>query len=71
MESMAKKSLCVTKLLSFSCYRSMAIREKLVDILIESKYFASKVKPKSGRKPQFLRLNPPHKEMPFRLKTIF
>ena len=49
----------------------MATREKLADKLIESKYFATKVKHKSGRKPQFLRLNPPHKEMPFRLKTIF
>ena len=49
----------------------MATREKLVDILIESKYFASEVKPKSGRKPQFLTQNPPHKEMPFRVKTIF
>jgi hypothetical protein len=49
----------------------MTSREKLVDILIESKYYASNVKPKSGRKPQFLRLNPPHKEMPFRLKTVF
>jgi len=49
----------------------MATREKLADILIENKYFASKVKPKSDRKPQFLRLNPPHKEMPFRLKSIF
>ena len=49
----------------------MATREKLADIIIENKYFASKVKPKSGRKPQFLRLNLPHKEMPFRLKTIF
>ena len=49
----------------------MATREKLVDILIESKYFASKVKPKSGRKLQCLRLNPPHKEMPFRLKIVF
>ena len=49
----------------------MAIREKLVFIGIESKYFASKVKPKSGRKPQFLRLKPPHKEMPCRFKKIF
>jgi hypothetical protein len=49
----------------------MAIREKLVDILIESKYFASKVKPKSGRKPQFLRLKPPHKEMHVGLKQFF